>query len=97
MVLKTDLKQTQKSTVYQNLEPCGFSIIVVDLNYDVIFEFTYRGENSVQVFIKKLFEVSKNLFITLNKITPMKQMTEKEKQIFNNSKICHLQKYDYII
>jgi hypothetical protein len=27
----------------------------------------------------------------------MKQMTEKEKQIFNNSKICHLQKYDYII
>jgi hypothetical protein len=84
------LKQTQKSTVYQNLEPCGFSIIVMDLNYDVIFEFTYRGENSVQVFIKKLFEVSKNLFMTLNKITPMKQMTEKEKQIFNNSKICHI-------
>lgn len=88
--MKTNLKITQKSTVYQNLEPCGFSIIVVDLHYDVVFEFTYRGENAVQVFIKKLFEVSENLFMTLNKITPMKQMTAKEKQIFNNSKICHI-------
>jgi hypothetical protein len=83
-------KQTQKSTIYQNLVPCGFSIIVIDFNCDVIFEFTYRGENSVQVFIKKLFEVSEKLFITLNKIAPLKEMTALEKEAFKYSKLCHI-------
>ena len=90
IVAKDDIKISDKKLVYQKHIPCGFAMIIVDKDQEIIFSKVYRGENCVKVFIEALFFATENLFLFLNKNVPMKPLNISEEIEFNSNNICHI-------
>ena len=90
IVERQSIDITEKTHIYQKHTPCGFSIVLIDLNYNVLFTKFYNGKNCVKIFLKYMFEISKNLKLTLNKIAPMKDLNKSEERMFQESRICHI-------
>ena len=90
IIIKNEEIVSQNKMIYQTHKACGFSMIIVDKNGDTIFTKTYRGKNCVRIFLKTLFNSTENLFILMNKIVPMKQLTQKEEFDFEISTECHI-------
>ena len=87
---KENIEITQNKTIYQNHFPCGFAMIIVDEDEDVLFSKVFRGENCVKIFIETIFFASENLFLALNKNVPMRKLTQTEEKNFEKTNLCHI-------
>ena len=90
IVAKEDIKISEKKSIYHKHIPCGFAMIIVDKEEEVIFSKVYRGENCVKIFLEALFFATENLFLFLNKNVPMKTLTYSEELDYESNDICHI-------
>ena len=87
---KSEIKISDKTSVYQEHVPCGFCYIVLDDKSEVIYTKVYRGDKCIEVFLKTLFNATEKLFLMLNKKCDMDKLSEDEELQFNESEICHI-------
>ena len=90
ILVEENVELSEKTLLYQKHIPCGFSCVVIDMNGEVLYDKFYRGENCVKKFLKILYELSSELSLTLNKISPMAELTEEEEYLYEKTTICHI-------
>lgn len=90
IVEKCEKLISDKTEIYQKHIPCGFCIIIVDDQGNVVFSKVYRGKKCIQKFCEVIVKSTENLFIMLEKFCPMKQMSEIQKKKFKDSNECHI-------
>ena len=90
IVSKENIEISEKKSIYQKHIPCGFAMVIVDKDEEVIFSKVYRGENCVKIFIETLFFATDNLFLFLNKNAPLKTLNYSEKMDYESNDICHI-------
>ena len=90
MIVKNNEIISDNKNIYQTHTPCGYSMIIVDKEEDVIFTETYRGENCVKKFLESLFKSTENLLITMNKNVQMKKLTKEQENSYNLDNNCHI-------
>ncbi len=72
---------------------CGFAMVVVDNNNDVIFDYVYRGADCVRKFLEELYKVTSNILIILNKVAPLKPLTKKRRRfLLKSQKLSYMQR-----
>ena len=76
IIVKKEEIITENKKIYQRHEACGFSMIILDNEEEIIYTETYRGKNCVRIFLESLFKSTENLLLSMNKNVSMKPLTD---------------------
>ena len=78
-----------KTTSYQNHRPCGFMINVVNAITGSSEPYLYRGEDCMDVFVKRMHKVKWDVFEKMKQVKDRIE-TEEDWEDFNNATNCFI-------
>ena len=93
---KVEEQRTNKTFVYQKHIPCGYSIVIVDNENNVIYKNIFRGKDTAKCFLKDLKEQTEIIMEKQLKIKEMNPLTFEEEQEFLNAEVCSICKKPFL-
>src|SRR5258708_5624780 len=82
--------KSNKTFSFQKHIACGYCLIVVNQENDVIYKNLYRGLDSAKVFLKDIKSQTEKLLKALLNYKEMNALTKNEEIEFLNAKICYI-------
>jgi len=86
-------KSIGQANLLNEHEPSGYCLAISDSyakKKDKIKYSLYRGANSMNLFLKELYQVSETLLIENEKKKPMQKLSKAQLRQFKNSQTCHI-------
>ena len=77
------------TTKYQQHKPSGLKIKVVNRISETANTYIYRGEDCIEVFLKKIREIEDKLMKIL-KTNKQMTMSKEDKQDYTNASTCYI-------
>src|SRR6266852_9931575 len=87
---KIKVKKSNKIIAYQKHIPCGYCLIAVSNENEVMYKNFYRGSDSAKVFLEDIKIQTEILLMKMLKYKEMEPLTKLEELEFSNAKICYL-------